>query len=145
MSEELEELKARYARLELLYQVGNVIHSTLEPQEALQLIVQRSRAPDARSSGSWCSSIPRPVSWKSTPRKGCRHGDGSANCASAKASPAGSRARKTGPVGDVGMTRVTSAARRDVRSELAVPLEVIGEMRGVINVDSDREGRVQRG
>jgi GAF domain-containing protein len=28
--------------------------------------------------------------------------------------------------------------RRDVRSELAVPLEVQGEVRGVINVDSDR-------
>jgi signal transduction histidine kinase len=30
------------------------------------------------------------------------------------------------------------SVRRDVRSELAVPLEVKGEVRGVINVDSDR-------
>jgi signal transduction histidine kinase len=30
------------------------------------------------------------------------------------------------------------SVRRDVRSELAVPLEVRGEVRGVINVDSDR-------
>ena len=30
------------------------------------------------------------------------------------------------------------SVRRDVRSELAVPLEVQGEVRGVINVDSDR-------
>jgi signal transduction histidine kinase len=29
--------------------------------------------------------------------------------------------------------------RREVRSELAVPLEVMGEVRGVLNVDSDRE------
>jgi hypothetical protein len=32
MSDELSELKERYARLDLLYQVGNVIHSTLDPQ-----------------------------------------------------------------------------------------------------------------
>ena len=30
------------------------------------------------------------------------------------------------------------SVRRDVRSELAVPLEVQGEVRGVINVDSER-------
>ena len=35
-------------------------------------------------------------------------------------------------------TRVTSCVAREVRSELAVPLEVNGEVRGVINVDSDR-------
>ena len=29
--------------------------------------------------------------------------------------------------------------RREVRSELAVPLEVMGEVRGVLNVDADRE------
>src|ERR1041385_365114 len=29
--------------------------------------------------------------------------------------------------------------RRNVRSELAVPLEVNGEVRGVLNVDSDRQ------
>ena len=37
MSNELTELKARFDRLNLLYQVGDVIHSTLEPREALQL------------------------------------------------------------------------------------------------------------
>src|ERR1700690_1320671 len=33
---------SRYERLELLYQVSNVIHSTLEPQKALQLIVSEA-------------------------------------------------------------------------------------------------------
>ena len=37
MSDELADLKARYDRLNVLYQVGSVIHTTLEPQEALQL------------------------------------------------------------------------------------------------------------
>src|SRR5690242_13466021 len=42
MSDELAELKIRYARLDLLYKVGNVIHSTLDPQEALQLILSQA-------------------------------------------------------------------------------------------------------
>ena len=33
---------SRYERLQLLYQVSNVIHSTLEPQKALQLIVSEA-------------------------------------------------------------------------------------------------------
>src|SRR5215469_10121547 len=52
MSDELEELRARYDRLQLLYQVGNVIHSTLEPQEALQLIVREAVRVMRASSGS---------------------------------------------------------------------------------------------
>ena len=42
MSEELASLKARYERLRLLYQVGSIIHSTLEPQPALSLIVREA-------------------------------------------------------------------------------------------------------
>ena len=52
MSDELTELQARCARLELLYQVGNVIHSTLDPQEALQLIVDQAVRVTNASSGS---------------------------------------------------------------------------------------------
>src|SRR5205809_4276687 len=52
MSDELAELKARYDRLNLLYQVGNVIHSTLDPQEALQLILKEAIRLMRASSGS---------------------------------------------------------------------------------------------
>jgi len=38
----LDELREGYARLNLLYQVSNVIHSTLDPQEALQLILNEA-------------------------------------------------------------------------------------------------------
>ena len=38
---EILKLKASHERLHLLYQVSNVIHSTLDSQEALQLIVDR--------------------------------------------------------------------------------------------------------
>ena len=36
---DLADLKQRYERLQLLYQVSNVIHSTLEPHHALELII----------------------------------------------------------------------------------------------------------
>src|SRR5205085_8397638 len=42
-------------------------------------------------------------------------------------------------VADVRKDKRYVAVRPEVRSELAVPLEVNGEVRGVINVDSDRE------
>src|SRR5258708_4715879 len=52
MSAELNELKSRWERLNVLYQVSNVIHSTLEPQEALQLILREAVRLMRASSGS---------------------------------------------------------------------------------------------
>ena len=52
MSDELAKLKLRHERLELLYQVSNVIHSTLEAQEALQLIVTEAVRLMRATSGS---------------------------------------------------------------------------------------------
>src|SRR6187455_1253715 len=52
MNDELALLKARYERLNLLYQVSNVIHSTLDPQEALQLILNETVRLMRASSGS---------------------------------------------------------------------------------------------
>jgi signal transduction histidine kinase len=48
------------------------------------------------------------------------------------------RTGKPARVGDVTQDPRYVMARRGVRSELAVPLEVNGETRGVLNVDSDR-------
>ena len=50
--DDLSELKSRYDRLNLLYQVGNVIHSTLDAQEALQLIMKEAVRLMRASSGS---------------------------------------------------------------------------------------------
>jgi signal transduction protein with GAF and PtsI domain len=52
VSDEHSKLMSRYERLQLLYQVSNVIHSTLEPQEALQLIVSEAVRLMHASSGS---------------------------------------------------------------------------------------------
>ena len=52
MNTEISKLKAAHERLELLYQVSNVIHSTLDPQPALVLILQEAVRIMRASSGS---------------------------------------------------------------------------------------------
>src|SRR5271155_5138524 len=52
MSDDVSQLKAAHERLKLLYQVSNVIHSTLDPQQALQLILQEAVRVMRASSGS---------------------------------------------------------------------------------------------
>lgn len=48
----LQDLQARYDRLQLLYQVSDVIHSTLEPQQVLVLIMSEAVRIMRASSGS---------------------------------------------------------------------------------------------
>ena len=48
----MAKLEARHERLTLLYQVSNVIHSTLDSQEALQLIVREAVRVMQAASGS---------------------------------------------------------------------------------------------
>ncbi|MDD5138965.1 MAG: GAF domain-containing protein [Verrucomicrobiales bacterium] len=139
MSEELSKLTARYERLQLLYQVSNVIHSTVEAQEALQLIVSEAVRLMNASSGSVVLL---------NPTSGLLEISASQNLPSAATKlklrvgegVTGWVARHGKPVrvGDVTQDPRYVAARRGVKSELAVPLEVNGETRGVLNVDSDR-------
>ena len=139
MSDELSKLKSRLERLELLYQVSNVIHSTLEAQEALQLIVSEGVRLVRASSGSVvlinptsgfleihaAQNLPAPAR-----RLQLRMGEGITGWVARHGKPA--------LVNDVSQDARYVAARRGVKSELAVPLEVNGETRGVLNMDSDR-------
>jgi signal transduction histidine kinase len=139
VSDELSKLKSRLERLELLYQVSNVIHSTLEAQEALQLIVSEGVRLVRASSGSVVlinptsgfleihasQNLPGPAR-----RLQLRVGEGITGWVA--------RHGKAARVGDVTQDARYVAARRGVKSELAVPLEVNGEVRGVLNMDSDR-------
>ncbi|HTX20481.1 MAG TPA: GAF domain-containing protein [Candidatus Aquilonibacter sp.] len=139
MNDEFSKLKLRHERLELLYQVGNVIHSTLESQEALQLIVSEAVRLMNASSGSLVLINPNSgfleisasqnLPGAATKMK-LRVGEGVTGWVARHGKPA--------RVGDVTQDSRYVAARRGVKSELAVPLEVNGETRGVINVDSDR-------
>ena len=139
MSEALDKLKSSHERLRLLYQVSNVIHSTLDSQEALQLIVSEAVRVMRASSGSLVLINPTTnfleihaaQNLSSAARKlKLRVGEGITGWVAQNGKPA--------RVGDVTQDRRYVSIRRDVCSELAVPLEVQGEVRGVINVDSER-------
>src|SRR6266481_4591680 len=139
MADELSELKARYERLNLLYQVGNVIHSTLEPQEALQLILSEAVRLMRASSGSCVLINPTTGVLEIHAAKGLRPnaldfrvrvGEGITGWVARSGKPA--------RVGNVQGDPRYIMLRPEVCSELAVPLEVNGEVRGVLNVDSDR-------
>ena len=139
VNDELSKLMSRYERLSLLYQVSNVIHSTLEPQEALHLIVSEAVRLMRASSGSVVLINPTTGFLEihasqnlpaSAARLKLRVGEGITGWVA--------RTGKAARVGDVKQDPRYVAARRGVRSELAVPLEVNGEVRGVLNMDSDR-------
>jgi signal transduction histidine kinase len=139
VSEELPKLKLTPERMSLLYQVSNVIHSTLDSQEALQLIVSEAVRVMHASSGSLVLINPTTnfleihaaQNLSSVAHKlKLRVGEGITGWVARHGKPA--------RVGDVTQDKRYVSVRRDVRSELAVPLEVQGEVRGVINVDSDR-------
>ncbi len=139
MNDELALLKARYERLNLLYQVGNVIHSTLEPQEALQLILNEAVRLMRASSGSCVLINPtngvleihaaQGLSAQATEVR-LRLGQGITGWVARTGKPA--------RIGDVQRDPRYVMLRPEVRSELAIPLEVDGEVRGVLNVDSDQ-------
>ena len=53
MSDELQELRERNERLTLLHDISNVIHATLDSQEALHLILREAVRVMRASSGSF--------------------------------------------------------------------------------------------
>jgi signal transduction histidine kinase len=137
MNPELATLRAQYDRLALLYQVSQTIHSTLEPEAALQLIVREAVNAVHASSGSVVlinpntglleiqAAIGLPPDAKNLK---LRVGEGLTGAVA-----------RTGQAVRVGDTRKDPRyvnVASEVRSELAVPLEVNGEVRGVLNVDS---------
>jgi signal transduction histidine kinase len=137
-TDELAQLRARVERLNLLNQVGSVIHSTLVPQEALQLILKEAVRLMRASSGSMVLLNPTNGLLEIHASHGL-----SAQAAQIKL-PMGAgltgwvvRTGKAARVGDVTRDRRYVMVRPEVRSELAVPLEVNGQVRGVLNVDSD--------
>ena len=139
MADEFYQSTLTPERLSLLYQVSNVIHSTLDSQEAFQLIISEAVRVMRASSGSLVLINPTTSfleihaaqNLSPAARKlKLRVGEGITGWVARHGRPA--------RVGDVTQDQRYVSVRRDVRSELAVPLEVQGEVRGVINVDSDR-------
>ncbi len=139
MITELEQLRARCERLELLNQVGHVIHSTLNAQEALQLILREAVRLMRASSGSVVLVNPTSRFLEIQASHGLPP-----DLADFKL-PIGlgltgwvARTGKPARVGDVAHDPRYIRLHADVRSELAVPLLLNSEVRGVLNVDSER-------
>ena len=140
MSDELVQLKNRYDRLNLLFQVSNVIHSTLDSQEALQLILRETVRVMRASSGSVILVNPTTgfleihasigLTANATKLK-LRIGEGITGWVARTGKPA--------RIADVTQDSRYVVVQPKTRSELAVPLEVAGEIRGVLNVDSNRK------
>ena len=142
---ELEQLKARYERLALLHHVSQVIHSSLDPLEALDLIVSEAVRVTQASSGSVVLLNP-------TTRK--------LEIAASSGLPIGSDRFElrlgegiTGWVAQHGVAARVNDVSKDPRyiplrtpaqSELAVPFEINGELAGVVNVDPTRRTRSPR-
>ncbi len=140
VKDELADLKQRHERLKLLYDVSNTLHSSLDAQEALRLIVSEAVRLTRANSGS--VALFNPTSNSLTIE--ASHGLPPEVLALSMPVHFGitgwvARHGKSARVPNVQQDRRYIALRPEVRSELAVPLEVNGEVRGVINVDSDRE------
>jgi signal transduction histidine kinase len=138
--EELAVLQKRFDRLQLLFQVSNVIHSTLEPQQALELIVQQAVGLMRATSGSIALLNPNTSFLEieascGLPRHASelrlRLGEGITGWVARHGKPA--------RVGNVRQDHRYVVVKPEIRSELAVPLEVNGELRGVLNVDSTEQ------
>ncbi len=135
----LRDLQARFDRLQLLHQVSDVIHSTLDPQQVLVLIMSEAVRIMRASSGSMVLVNPNnnfleiqashglPITGEALQLK---VGEGITGWVAQRG--------KSARVGDVRSDPRYIAAKQNVLSELAVPLEVDGEVRGVVNVDSER-------
>ena len=133
------ELKKRYERLHLLYQVNTVIHSTLESGRALDLIISEAVRVLRGDSGSIALVNPNNGFLEMEAAVGLppevralklRVGEGITGWVA--------KTGKAVRIGDVNQDPRYIMLEREIRSELAVPLEVGGELRGVINVDSAR-------
>jgi signal transduction histidine kinase len=136
---EISELQSRYARLQLLYDVSNTIHSTLDAQEALGLIISEAVRVLRGSSGSVAlvnpttSFLEIQAAYQLPPNSSLlrlKVGEGITGWVALTG--------KAARVGDVSKDSRYIMVKQNIRSELAVPLEVNGEVRGVLNVDSER-------
>jgi signal transduction histidine kinase len=139
MSDELSELRERYERLRLLNEISNVIHSTLDSQQALSRILAEAVRVMRASSGSAVLVNPATNFLEIVASHGLppdawglklRVGQGITGWVA--------RTGKAARANDVRSDPRYVVVRPDVRSELAVPMEVDGEVKGVLNVDSDR-------
>jgi len=139
MSTEIKTPHFPYERLALLYEISQRIHSTLEADAALKLIVSEAVKAVGATSGSIALVNPNTSLLEIQADVGLPPEAKQMKLRVGKG-VTGTVARTGKPlrVGDTTHSDVYVSLRPDVCSELAVPLEVNGETRGVLNVDSTR-------
>ena len=133
------EMLLRLQRAETLARASRVIHSTLEPREALHAILGEAVSVVRASSGSIALLNP------TTGLLDIEAGHGLPPEARSVRLRLGqgitgwvARTGRVARVGNVAVDRRYVRVRPGVASEMAIPLRVRGEVRGVLNVDSDR-------
>jgi len=128
-----------YGRLERMYKISRVVHSTLEPNEALQLVVREATELVGASSGSLVLVNPTTGLLDIEAAIGLSL-DGEALKLRLDEGITGwvARTGQSTRVDDVSIDERYVSARVGVRSEMAVPLVMDEEVRGVLNVDADR-------
>jgi signal transduction histidine kinase len=136
---ETETLAERCRRLELLEAAGLAVHDSLEPREALQRLVAEAVKITGASSGSLVLRNPNSNLLEIEAARGLPGAAGILRLPLGKGI--------TGWVALHGITARVGHVRHDpryvmlrpeVQSELAVPLLLDGEVRGVLNVDSEQ-------
>ncbi|MBX3731874.1 MAG: GAF domain-containing protein [Verrucomicrobiae bacterium] len=137
--DEPADLRARIQRLETLQRVSRVLHSTLELRESLELILGEMMALVPATSGLVALINPTTRFLEIEAALGLpphvrsmrfRVGEGSAGWAARTGRPI--------LVADTTRDGRHLPLRRNIRSELAIPLRVAGEVRGVVALHADR-------
>jgi signal transduction histidine kinase len=126
-------------RHERLYRIATAIHSTLEPADALQLVVREAVGLVDATSGSLVMRNPTTGLLEIEAAEGLppdsaalklRLGEGITGWVA--------RTGEAARVDDVSVDERYVTVREGIQSEMAVPLVMEGETRGVLNVDADR-------
>ncbi len=139
MKNEFTELEARYVRLKLLYESSKAVHATLDADEALQVVLDEAvRAVHGRSGSVMllnpATGLLEVHASKDLPTEAQESKLHVGEDLAGWVMQSGEAAH----LGDATQDRRCSRLRPEVRSVLALPLEVKGEVRGVLCVESDR-------
>ena len=133
------DLQARLSRLESLHRTAQRVYSTLDLRESLQILLDEVVRLMDSNSGSIC--LINPTSGFLEIEATCglpRHANQFRLRLGEGITGEVARSGRTMRIDDVSKERRYVPLRDGVSSELAVPLRVGGDVRGVINVDSDR-------
>lgn len=134
------ELRAKYERLNRLYQVSNVIHASLDPCQALDLILGQALQLTRANSAS--ISLLNPTTALLELEAACGlppHSKGLQLPIGQGITGWVARSGKAARCGNVQKDPRYVPIRSGVKSELAVPMDIRGGIRGVLNVDADSQ------